>query len=307
MTVQNKSTLLFGIFLTLASYFFFAISSTIVRELNAIPTMEIIFFQGFIPLICFFVFTPPATLSQLKPVSWQGHLVRDVFGIASFFAYFQAIKYIDLVDATVLSYTAPFYIPFIWSIWAKEKINHEVWWAVFLGFVGILFILKPGSSIFQFSSFLGIISGIFSSLSLTAISFLNKKKESVNNVLFYYFLMSTLVALPFLFFSSVFPSFTQWLLLFGIGITNYLAQIFLTKAYQHGTASYLSPLSYSIVIFTAFFSWMFFNKTPGYLSLVGIIFIIVGGTLTFILKKKPETLIETLEVKKERPWWKFWA
>lgn len=306
MADQHKPSLFFGILLTLGAYFLFALSSICVRELNSLPTIEIIFFQGFLPLICLLLFEKP-TLAQLKPLSWQGHLVRDIFGFASFFTYFQAIKYIDLVDATVLAYTAPFYIPFIWRIWAKEKINHEVWWAIFLGFIGVLLILKPGSSIFKFSAFLGIISGVFSSLSLSAISILNKKKESVNNILFYFFLLSSLLSFPFMFHYFVLPSFTGWLLILAIGVTNYYAQILLTKAYQHGTASYLSPLSYTIVIFTAFFSWMLFNKTPGLISLIGIIFIIVGGTMTYLLKKKPENISEAFEAEKIKPWWKFWA
>ncbi len=303
MTAHIKSSLLLGIFLTLGAYFFFALSSILVKELHSLPTMEIIFFQGFIPLILFLILNK-TSFKQLKPISWKAHLVRDLGGIASFFAYFEAIKYIDLVDATVLSYTAPFYIPFVWRIWAKEKINHEIWWAIFLGFIGILIILKPGTSIFKFSSFLGIISGIFSSLSLSAISVLHKKKETVNNILFYYFLLSALAALPFM-YSWAHPSLKEWFFLLGIGLTSYFAQIFLTSAYKHGTASYLSPLSYSIVVFTALFSWIFFNKVPGFFSLIGIILIIVGGTLTYLLKKKPANLPEVFEAEEKRKW-KFW-
>jgi drug/metabolite transporter (DMT)-like permease len=300
-----KPSLIVGIFLTIGAYFFFAISSTCVRELKSISSMEIIFFQSFIPLLCLLLFSRKG-LNILSPVSIPAHLVRDLFGIASFFAYFQAIKYIDLIDATVLSYTAPFYIPMIWSIWAKEKINKEVWWVILLGFIGILFILKPGTSIFKISSFLGITSGIFSSLSLTAIGILNRKKESMSNIMFYFFFISTIISMPFTFFSWSSPSLTQWLLLLSIGITNFFAQIFLTKAYSHGTASYLSPLSYTIVVFTSFFSWIIFNKPPGLLSFAGMIFIIVGGSLTYILKKKPANLSEVFEVEGKKPWWKFW-
>jgi drug/metabolite transporter (DMT)-like permease len=306
---ENPS-LKYGVFLTLTAYLLFAICSTCVKLLgDQFPTIEIVFFQSIIPLICIAPTIFTHKLYLLKPVSIKDHLIRDISGIASYFAYFFAIKYLGLVDATVLTYTAPFYIPIIWSIWTKEKISKNVWWTILLGFIGILFILKPGPGIIKLNSFIGILAGILSALALAAISMLNKKRELLTNILFYNFLVSALIALPFALITWQAPSLIEISLLLGVGLSTFLGQILLTEAYRHGTASFLSPLSYSIVIYTAFISWGLLKNPPGWLSFIGILFVVFGGTLSFIFREKPENVSEIFTKTNSTeapPWWKVW-
>lgn len=296
MKFDSKKSIFLGIILTIIAYIFFSASSAFVKMVaHDIPTIEVVFFQTFVPLIMIIPLILKNNIKSLKPKSISAHFVRDVMGIASYFCYFYAIKYIGLVDATVLTYTAPFYIPIIWSLWTKDKIKKEIWWSICLGFIGILIILKPGTEIFHMASFIGILAGILSALALTSIGVLNVRKESLTNTLFYYFLVSSVIAFPFMWFDWINPTTYQLYLLMAIGVTNFFGQILLTKAYTYGTASFLSPLSYTIVIFTAFISWIFFKNPPGWISLLGILFIVIGGTLTVILKKKPKNIQEVFE------------
>lgn len=306
---EHKS-LGYGISLTLLAYLLFASAGALVRLFDkGFPTVEILFFQSIIPFLFFLPIVLSNNISELKPVAITPHLLRDLSGLTSYFTYFLAIKYLGLVDATVLSYTAPFYIPFIWNIWTKEKIPKEVWWAIGLGFVGILLILKPGSSIFNKLSFVGIISGMLSALALTSVSFLNRKKEKVRNTIFFNFLVSTLLSLPFCILSWKTPTFTEWLLLLGVGFFTLIGQIFLTEAFKYGAASFLSPMSYSIIIYTSVISWIFFNVLPGFISLIGILCVIAGGTLTFFFTAKPKNFAQLFQANGSLPkkkWWQFW-
>lgn len=300
----------YGIILTLLAYFIFSCTSAFVRIMGKdFPTIQIIFFQSIIPLLCLLPRIFSQKIALLKPVAILPHIIRDLGGVGSFFTYFLAIKYLGLIDATVLSYTGPFYIPIIWSLWTKEKFSPKIWWAIMLGFIGVLCILRPGSSIFCFSCYLGIISGIFSAFALVAIGILNRKKEVLTNILVYNFLVATLISLPFTIISWKNPTSLQWTLLLAIGFLTFIAQIVLTEGYKHGAASYLSPMTYSIVIYTSFISWLFFASPPSWLTMLGITCIIIGGTLSFILGKKPETISEVFKannIVKKKPWWRFW-
>lgn len=298
----QRPNLLLGIVLTLVAYLSFAISSAFVKLLTGIPTVEIVFFQTFVPFVMLIPMVISNGFLKLKTKEITTHLIRDISGVLSFFLYFLAIKYINLVDATVLTYTAPFFIPIIWSIWTKDKLQKSIWWAISLGFLGILFILKPGTEIFHIASFIGLAAGIVSAIALTSIGILNLKKELLTSTLFYYFFIGSIIIVPFLVISWIDPSFKDWLLLIGVGATNFFGQILLTRAFSYGTASFLSPLSYSIVVYTAFISWIFFNSPPKMLSLIGIAIIIIGGTITFVIKRKPSTVSEVFEKKKTR-WW----
>ena len=288
--------LLYGICVTLLAYICFAIAAAIVRRLgSSFPVMQIILIQSVISL--FFVlpsFFKKKSYKIKKDLVFL-HLVRDIAGVASFFCYFLAIKRMNLVDATVLTYTAPFYTPIIWTLWTKDRVEKGVWWAIILGFIGIAFILKPTHHILKAGSLIGFSAGILCSISLVAIRRLNQRFESSTRVMFYYFLVSSIIALPFAFFQWHTPNIIEFLFLLSMGVLMALAQLFLITAYKHGTASFLSPIAYSMIVFTGIISWIIFNRAPGWLSFIGGFLIIIGGTISYILKVKPERFIEIFE------------
>ena len=81
----------------------------------------------------------------------------------------------------------------------------------------------------------------------------------------------------------------------GIGGATAIGQILLTIAYRYGTASFLSPLAYITVIYNALILYFAFDQELGWRSLVGSALIIIGGTMTYIFKKQPATVLETFE------------
>jgi drug/metabolite transporter (DMT)-like permease len=306
---SDKPSLIFGIVITIFAYFCFAIASSCVKAMGpSIPAFEIVFFQNFISLICILPYClKKGTLNFRRPfISF--HLIRDVCGTGSYLCYFAAISHTNLVDATVLAYTAPFFTPIIWSVWMRDKIEKDVWWTIVLGFIGIAFILKPSENIFHIGSLFGIVAGVLTSFGLVAIRILNQKHASLSRTLFYYFLVGSIITFPLMISSWQRPSILQSLFLLAIGLTTVVGQIMLTIAYRHGTASFLSPLCYSIVIFIVLISWIIFNNKPEITSFIGAGIIVFGGTLSFILRKKPKTVLRLFENPHHigSKWWEFW-
>jgi drug/metabolite transporter (DMT)-like permease len=230
-------------------------------------------------------------------------LLRDAAGVTSYYLYYLAIRYLNLTDATTLNYTAPFFVPFIWWIWMREGIDIHVWWSIIVGFIGVAVILNPTTLIFQEGFVFGLFAGIASAIAFSALRVLNLKKEPMSRTLFYYFFCGSLFTAPFAWVYWVPPTAPEWLQTIGIGVSTVLAQMLLTIAYRYGTASFLSPLGYATVIYAGISSWLVFGVPPTVRSLIGIILIVMGGTLTYILKKKPESVKEAFEIPepKEKP------
>lgn len=297
MKFANKEpNLKFGISITILAYFCFAICSTLVRILSDnFSIMQIIFIQNAIALVIIFPIFFKNRFKDLKLNLYPLHLVRDLSGVIGFFCYYFAIKKLNLVDATLLAYTAPFFTPIIWTIWTKEKMEKGIWWTVILGFIGIGFLLEPKEHLFQVSSLIGISSGVLSSISIISIKRLNQKLESLTRTTFYYFLIATISAMPFALYKFKIPSLNQGLLFLAMGVLMAFGQLFLVTAYKHGTASFLSPLCYSTIIFIGIISIIFFNQIPSYLSLVGAILIVLGGTISYIIKVKPTHFLKIFE------------
>lgn len=283
----NHPNLTYGIIVTISAYLCFAIVSAFVRSLSlTLPVIEILFFQFFISLLIIIPYVVKRKKYSLKTTYTSIHIIRDISGILSYFCYFFAIKQMNLMDATVLAYTTPFFTPFIWKIWTKEKIDKSIWWAIILGFIGIAFILKPEETIFHPGAFIGIFAGIFTALSLVGIKILNQKQECLVRTLFYFFLIGTLLSFPFSLIQWQTPNLYEGIFLLIIGILTAIGQLFLTIAYRHGTASFLSPLCYSMVIFTGLISCIIFKYPPTILSIIGALLVIIGGTLSLVIKTK---------------------
>jgi len=293
-----------GIAISLIAYIFFVTASSLAWSFKkAFPTIQIIFFLNIISLICILPLSLRHGIKKLKTEVLPIHLLRDASGVLSYYLYYVAIRFLNLTDATTLNYTAPFFVPIVWWIWMREKINLHVWWSIIVGFIGVAVILNPTRQIFQEGFLFGLFAGILSAIAFASLRVLNLKHEPMSRTLFYYFLFGTLLTGPFAAVYWVHPSGMQWVKMVGVGLSTVIAQMLLTIAYRYGTASFLSPLGYSTIIYAAISSWAIFHIQPGIRSIVGTILIIIGGTLTYVLKKKPEKLSETFQVPdpKEKP------
>ncbi len=283
-----------GIAITLAAYFFFAIASSLVWQFRGrFPTIQIIFIQNIVSLVCILPIALRKGFGRLATKELPLHLLRDFFGVGSFFLYFLAIRYLNLVDAATLNYSAPFFVPFVWRIWRSEKIDSHIWWSIIVGFIGVAIMLNPSRQIFQLGFVYGLFAGVSSAIALAAVRVLNLKKEPMSRTLFYYFTFGSIVSFPFAWAVWVYPVDTEWFWAGGIGISTAVGQILLTIAYRYGTAAYLSPLCYATIIYNALIASFVFNSALGWRSFIGAFLIIIGGTMTYLFKKKPATVMQT--------------
>ncbi|HSX13212.1 MAG TPA: DMT family transporter [Chlamydiales bacterium] len=293
---ETPPRLALGIFISLFAYVFFVTASSLVASFNgSFPVVQILFVQNIVSLVFLTPFFFVKKFPGFKTKVWSIHLIRDCSGVFSYYLFFVAIKFLDLVNATVLNYTAPFFVPFFWWMWMKEKVGRNVWWSIIVGFIGVGVILNPSREIFQLGFVLGIFAGLLSALAMCAVRILSVHKEPTRRTLFYYFSVGSLLSFPFALIYWVPPSDTQWLKMILIGVATASGQIFLTIAYRYGTASYLSPLGYSSVIYAGLVSYFLFDNPLVLRTLIGGILIILGGSATYILKKKPRSVAETFE------------
>ncbi len=290
-----------GIGISLIAYLFFITSSSLVWGFpQGTPVIQMIFVQNLVSLICTI---PLIWVKRFPGIGTKNigiHLIRDFSGVASYYLYFMAIRLLSLVDATLLNYTAPFFVPLIWWIWMKEKVNIHVWWSIIFGFIGVFIILRPGSYIWDVGFAVGLAAGILSAVALCSVRLLSLHLEPTRRTLLYYFFVGSLISFPFAMMYWTPFSVNDWMRAIGIGIATACGQILLTIAYRYGTASYLSPLGYSTVIYAGLISYFLFHKPLSLRTVLGAVLIIVGGTLTYLFKKKPKSIEEAFEVPKPK-------
>lgn len=217
--------------------------------------------------------------SFLKSEHYFKLIGRAVFGTIASLTYTISIQYIPIVNGTLLFNTAPVFIPFLMMLFLNKKIQKSTWIAVFMGFIGIIVIVKPTTTIFMEP---GNLIALFSGFSL-AIAFVLMKlltaTEPIARILFYFFSIGTLIQVPGLFFSESTPTSESVTYSLVGGFILFLGQIALVKGYKYADASKIGIYQYTSVIFVGFFEWMLWDVVPTGGEFMGVLLVMLAGII----------------------------
>lgn len=277
MTEQTRTDLKKGIVLVLFAWLFFATSYLITKIIGPRTTVPTLLFFRFNVGILLLL---PWMLEKKSYAVYSPSLIfiRALAGLLNTAFVYMAVQTISLVDTTLLTNSAPLFVPFIVWLWLKKPIQHSLWPALILGFVGIILILHPDREIFHLGAFLALGSGIATAVSLVAMRHASHK-ERLPTVLFYTFVFGWVVTLPFLWGHFKVGSPLTLLALIGVGILATLGQWSLFKALRFGKASYIAPFGYASVLYSAAFDWLIFAQIPDLWAWMGVILVTLAGIL----------------------------
>jgi drug/metabolite transporter (DMT)-like permease len=271
-----------GVLLTLLAFLAVAIMSAFAKAASiSVASGVLVFFQNAISLgllLPWVLFRGVRTLKTRRPGL---HLVRAVTGMLSQYLFFVALKYIPLVDAVLLVNAAPLFIPLVVWIWLGTRIGGRLWLSLGIGFVGVLLILQPGRGALSWAAVVALAAGFFSAVALVAVSRLHTTDRPLR-VLFYYFLLSSILASPIAISDWRVGGSYAWLWLLGVGAFMVLAQLLLILAYVQASPARVSPFNYSVVVFAGLIDWLIWRQAPNLLSAAGVLLVCVGGILSTI-------------------------
>ncbi|ARU55585.1 DMT(drug/metabolite transporter) superfamily permease [Oleiphilus messinensis] len=268
-----------GVILMLLCVFVTACAGAMTKHIvDQVPVATIICIQYAVCLL----FCLPHLLRHRQAV-WKTqrlgtHIVRGIGGCLCFIFYYLAIENVPLVEAALLRSASPLCVPLvIWAISGK-RIHRLHWIPIILGMCGVALILKPTShevSIWHLVGFMSALSLAVSMVFTRGLTF----TEPGYRILFYYFLISVLFALPWMLYHwQPIPPET-WPFLVGIGVSIYVALWLYTEAYRFAQASLISSFSYFGVVFAGILGWIFWKQLPDMISFAGIGLVVAGGIL----------------------------
>ena len=272
-----------GALLMLAACLAFAAAGALIKQVAAtLPNEVVVFFRNLIGLLVlapWFVGRGPRYFATRHAGS---HFLRAFTGLIAMYCYFYAIANMPLAEAVLLNYTAPLFIPLVALFWLGEPFKPRLWWPILIGFAGIGFILKPGSSLLAPVAVIGLAAGIFSALSMVGIRRLTNT-EPATRVVFYFGLFSTLASAVPLAWRWQTPPMELWFSLFLVGVLSTAGQVLITRAYACAPAAQVGPFLYAIVVFAGLLGWALWSEIPDGLSLAGAVLVIAAGVLTIRL------------------------
>lgn len=248
------------------------------------------FYQFFLTLLCYLPVVAHKGIRSLKTTSPWLHLLRDAMGLLTFYLFYYSLNSIPLIDATLLYNTSPLFIPIIAFIWLHVYIPPRLWVCILIGFIGIIIILHPGGGqLLKIGALLALLSGIASAVANVTVRKLTLT-ESLESILFYYFLFCSIVLALILSFFNLWawPVGVEWGYIVALTISFLFFQYFVAKAYKFVLPSRVAPFRFFAVIFAGLIGWWIWNEIPSWLTLLGIILVIIGAVLSITVRHTPE-------------------
>lgn len=293
-----------GVLYMVIASFCFALTGACTRFLgNQISSVELVFFRNVIG-VGFIL----ATLFH-KPIKQQGGkplllIFRGVIGTLALYTFFYSITQIGLAEAITYQQTYPIWLALLSFYFLGEFLKRSEWWAILMGFLGILLIFLPqmtgGGLTSTRNHAIGVINAVLTALAYLSIRGLSEFYDTRSIVLSFMLsgillpIISMLIGefydfpnLDFMISTFVLPVGTQWIWIAVLGIAAMIGQIFLTKAFAYGKAGSISVAGYSNIIFSIFFGVFLGDALPTWLSFGGILLIIISGIL-ISWKNKPK-------------------
>ncbi len=285
-----------AILLKVVAALIFAIMAVLVRYLGqAYPVGQVVFFRSafaILPVVVIYAWRGEleAAIRMGRPF---GHAGRGLTAVGAMFCNFSALARLPIVDATAISFAAPFITVAMSALVLKERVRAYRWSAVIVGFAGVLVMLAPhldlaGSAGASASGAIGAIYGLagaFFNAGSTVQTRHLTRSETTSSIVFYFSLICALAGLCTLPLGWTMPSHFELAALIGIGICGGLAHIVLTESYRWAPVSLVAPFDYTSMLWVLVLGYLVFGELPSALVFLGAA-IIVGAGLFVLWRER---------------------
>jgi drug/metabolite transporter (DMT)-like permease len=234
---------------------------------------------------------------SLKPhrIGWTA--LRSLMLTFMWVAYYAALPHLALSVAAAAYYTLPIFISLFAALFIGDRVGASGWIAVFLGFWGVLLMLRPQAADFNVYALLPLISAILYALAmiLTRTKCRNEDPLVLSLGLNVSFIgvgavASLLIGLwspsdveariyPFLLGRWTSMGANEWLAIGLLGTAIIVGSVGAAIAYQSGPSSIVATFDFSYVAFAAVWGLLFFAEVPEAVTIAGMVLIVGAGML----------------------------
>lgn len=183
--------------------------------------------------------------------------------------------YLPLADATAIAFLSPILITVLSVPFLHEKVGLRRWLVVAAGMIGVLVVIRPGTSAFQPAALITLTS----SLGWSSAVILTRKLAGERNstTMLWSGLTGFVVISALLPFDFRVPSAFQVAEGLAIGLFSSGAHYLTVLAYRRAQASVLAPISYLQLLYSGFYGWLLFGGIPDTMTLTGVGIIMASG------------------------------
>lgn len=210
-------------------------------------------------------------------------ILRSFLSILESACFVLAFRYLSLADAHSIGGLTPIIVVIFSSIFLREKITPKIWLAIFMGFIGVLVIMRPGLSIFDPKSLIPLSAALF--LGLYQVVTRKASEYDQNETSLFYTAITGILIMGSISFFYWIPINLSFILLFmGVGVFYSLGLYLQIIALSKARASMVQPFHYTLIFWAIIFGFIFYNDVPDLFTIIGATIIASSGIYIFVKK-----------------------
>lgn len=266
-----------------ASLCFIAMHTCIKSVRGEVPVGVILWSQYAFQLVLLGLVFAPRISRMVRSPMMGLQILRALMLLSAICGFFIAVGLMQLADAIAIGFVAPLMITVLSVVVLKERVSRAHWIAITVGFVGVLIIIQPGTSLFNWAAFVPLGAAVAVAVYQTLTRPISQAVDSAT-ILFNATLIGVVassLALPFFWETPSLEAASYLLAAAGLGA---MAHFCLIKAYQWAPASVVAPFSYIELIYASVLGFAVFGDIPDLPTLVGGVVIAASGL--FIMRRQ---------------------
>ena len=242
---------------------------------------------------------------SLRTARWLTQSGVAVCWTAAVFLYYLSVRYIPLMDATLLLNTSALFAPLLAWIFAGQREPPLVWVGLAIGFIGVLVVLRPGPEMFQPMALVALASGWLMAMRIFLISRLGDEPKL--RTTFYSLAVGlgvSLLLLAITGFPVARPGWEEMLFtpsemaqpllvdtaliaaVVILGVMSLLQPLLITWSLDYASVGQIGPFRYTAVVITAVIDWLVWHQLPTWTAISGLLLIGFGGTLVVLASRR---------------------
>lgn len=279
----GKSSNLRGILFMSAACASFACGDTIMKLASgSVPTSELLFLRGsFVTFGGLLLAIALGSLAVLHRAMSMAMAVRAAGDTTGAWGFQLALARMPYADLSAIGQLIPLTITAASALFFGEKVGWRRWTATAFGLLGVLLIIRPGSSTFNWWA----LAGILSVLGATVRDLATRRIDPTVPPPIIMMLsagavtVSSLVAS--LFDTWLVPSAGLVMAMAAAAVFSLIGQMCIIISVRSADISAVAPFRYTIIIFAIVSGVLVFGHFPDAVTLLGTAIVVSAGLYTF--------------------------
>jgi len=276
MSTQN--TTLRGLGFAFLGFAVFATHDALIKVLGGTySVLQIIFFATL------FSFVPMAVsmLADRTPSNFRPHhpwlvMLRSALVVTAMSCAFYAFSVLPLAEVYSLLFSFPLIVTVLSIPILGEVVRAQRWAAVGVGLIGVLIVLRPGTTEITLGHLAALAAAFCSAFGSVLVRKIGNEERSAVLILYPMLLAIVVmsIAQPAVYQA---PSLLHLAMMALVGLFSVIAQHLIILAYRAAPAGVIAPSQYSQIIWATIFGMVFFGEHPDGWVAVGAGIVIASG------------------------------